>query len=846
MAKIDGTIAWLVDELTGRVTGQKLENGEEVPLAGAVEGIEDVPGLTEALDAKLSASTAAEVTATKPSPIDADELILLDSEAGGAVKKTTTTQLIDTLLQRNGYVRVGPTRAALVAACAGAVNGQTLVLSPYAVYVAEQATDFHITADVVVEGNNATIKGNTAFWQGSRVAMKLGRQKVDTGLLGSMVAVTAGQDAFAVPAEWGYTPAEGDIITFCGNEVWQVSGDYRHGMIAVVTSVSGLNITLDRPFYESFNVRRAICHAPGKFTARNLHFDLTDVPAGLDYLSTGLLMVGASYPTIDNVSASGNDHAKVGIQVHYGQGGTIRNPRVMGFWNSVGTTGGGRLGYGVNIGSNSVKVIGGGSYRCKHAVTGGPREYKVDAYEVDGMSVMESLSDLATSVGGSLDAHAGVIGSPIFQNNKVWALKAAFNLRNGYGIVKQNRIVRVGTDATALLNTAGESPFIDIDFSDNELDAIQACIVSRTWGTTEACSGVKINRNRGRVGGYIWVSNIDAELKDWAVSDNEVELPASTNAIDVFMLAGGRIKNFVATGNRNTFSGGRWCRFSVVSNAVSKQPQLNDVTIEGNRVQLIAGTAQPMLTLDRVSGDAVTFQGNIHNHSTESIGVEVNSCSIKNLSIDNNKSRGGQIRFGQSATTGSADTYENLSVRGNKVSTSLLAFGVAENVEDIVVTGSSKISGNTLRCSGSVRAYTWAQRAGSTAWAASDEVQVSDNTIVSLSGVGVVQISANSTGHKLLFRGNALSAPIEDLSGTYYGLPLGNTHRTGTQAWRGGTTWNSKTSRLRAAAAPTTGTWEAMDVVDNNAVANSAGSPIGWVCVTAGTPGTWRPYGVTA
>ena len=45
-----------------------------------------------------------------------------------------------------------------------------------------------------------------------------------------------------------------------------------------------------------------------------------------------------------------------------------------------------------------------------------------------------------------------------------------------------------------------------------------------------------------------------------------------------------------------------------------------------------------------------------------------------------------------------------------------------------------------------------------------------------------------------------------------------------------------------AAAAPTTGTWKVGDMVYNNAPA--AGGKIGWVCTVAGTPGTWKAWGV--
>lgn len=42
-------------------------------------------------------------------------------------------------------------------------------------------------------------------------------------------------------------------------------------------------------------------------------------------------------------------------------------------------------------------------------------------------------------------------------------------------------------------------------------------------------------------------------------------------------------------------------------------------------------------------------------------------------------------------------------------------------------------------------------------------------------------------------------------------------------------------------AAPTTGTWAAGDVVYNTAP--TAGGYLGWVCTTAGTPGTWKTFG---
>jgi hypothetical protein len=45
-------------------------------------------------------------------------------------------------------------------------------------------------------------------------------------------------------------------------------------------------------------------------------------------------------------------------------------------------------------------------------------------------------------------------------------------------------------------------------------------------------------------------------------------------------------------------------------------------------------------------------------------------------------------------------------------------------------------------------------------------------------------------------------------------------------------------------AAPTSGTWGVGCIVFDSTP--TAGQPVGWVCVTAGTPGTWKAFGTIA
>jgi hypothetical protein len=46
---------------------------------------------------------------------------------------------------------------------------------------------------------------------------------------------------------------------------------------------------------------------------------------------------------------------------------------------------------------------------------------------------------------------------------------------------------------------------------------------------------------------------------------------------------------------------------------------------------------------------------------------------------------------------------------------------------------------------------------------------------------------------------------------------------------------------FRGSAAPTVGTWKVGDIVYDTTP--SASGNIGWVCVTAGSPGTWKSFG---
>lgn len=91
---------WTIDNLA--VTNAKIATGIDATKVadGSVSNTEFqyLNGVTSAiqtqLDAKLDDTLATAITATKASPIDADELIILDSAAAGEPKKTTRAQFL--------------------------------------------------------------------------------------------------------------------------------------------------------------------------------------------------------------------------------------------------------------------------------------------------------------------------------------------------------------------------------------------------------------------------------------------------------------------------------------------------------------------------------------------------------------------------------------------------------------------------------------------------------------------------------------------------------------------------------------------------------------------------------
>jgi hypothetical protein len=109
---------------------------------------------------------------------------------------------------------------------------------------------------------------------------------------------------------------------------------------------------------------------------------------------------------------------------------------------------------------------------------------------------------------------------------------------------------------------------------------------------------------------------------------------------------------------------------------------------------------------------------------------------------------------------------------------------------------------------------------------ANNDTTKTSETALSLTGAGTWAIGLGSSSRFIKLSNNIVRLP--DL---YY-------QATGT-GWTA-----SQLARGIGTDAPTTGTWARGDIVYNSEP--SAGGTIGWVCVTAGTPGTWKTFGAIA
>lgn len=270
-----------------------------------------------------------------------------------------------------------------------------------------------------------------------------------------------------------------------------------------------------------------------------------------------------------------------------------------------------------------------------------------------------------------------------------------------------------------------------------------------------------------------------------------------------------------------TFSG-NVCR-NIRDNAVYHIEYVKSITITGN--SFVSSNDEPVV----VVADSVTITGNtFRNTGNKAISLELGVMNIQNVTISGNTfvqdntaySSGTFIVYRNASAT---NTVKTLAITGNTFKSDFSiapgSYIILRKCENLV------ISGNSFDIP-----------------AVADEILIRALDTITrgvISGNAIQTASANARP----FQNDASGSGILLTDNVYNGRILANTTQEralfGVMQDTGSNIYIQDAANrvLWGSAAPTTGAWSRGDIVWNATPANNGVS--GWVCVSAGSPGTW-------
>lgn len=180
----------------------------------------------------------------------------------------------------------------------------------------------------------------------------------------------------------------------------------------------------------------------------------------------------------------------------------------------------------------------------------------------------------------------------------------------------------------------------------------------------------------------------------------------------------------------------------------------------------------------------------------------------------------------QYGTTGGSIcvTGDNIQIDGNTVGeTSTTAKYIAVELEGHNIS----FTNNVVDYSPSAAGYTFRVGYDSLHGAATytcDNINITNNRIAVTSGVYGILLNPSATVDGVYIGQNKISG------------------QSGAEVYDPNSEVIYEVTGSKGSAAPTVGTWKRGDIVWNTSA--TAGGYAGWICVTAGTPGTWKTFGV--
>mgnify|MGYP001351527838 CR=1 FL=1 len=257
--------------------------------------------------------------------------------------------------------------------------------------------------------------------------------------------------------------------------------------------------------------------------------------------------------------------------------------------------------------------------------------------------------------------------------------------------------------------------------------------------------------------------------------------------------------------SNTTASGTHVVRFSGAGSGI-----LSGATLEGN------STIDCVYVTDTIYKSVRIIKNTLKNGL---YGVLVESSTDKFVQIDGNEILNGTNGIRVNAAGGIVFVTGN-KIKGQSTVCLYVAFATFKY-----------ISGNTIS-GGNTDNFIRAEASGTTVI---DSNVFSDNTFASYT----LLVGGDATAEPLILNNSLINNAVNEIRIATPGRAIGNTRINSSTV-----TFDYLNSRrvLYGTAAPTTGTWARGDIVYNSAP--SATGFAGWVCVTAGTPGTWKGFGV--
>ena len=342
----------------------------------------------------------------------------------GASARTVQAKLRDVVSVKDfGAVGDGVTDDTAAIQAAAVSSNSVNLYFPYGLYKISDTIDLRNCSKIDFGGS--TIKATSAVF--NKNALYAAYKKASyTGF--TPFSVTAKETTISLDSS--ISVEVNDLVIFKSTSIFRSDPDsnhYYHGMCARVLDVSGTDIIIDQPIYETFSVTDVEIwrgHSGG-VEIKNGVIDISDTPPGPQ--STTALTVRGYNIKVSGVTFIGNDYVGSGLVID-GNNAIVENCAFNHFFNIDGLVGGGRTGYGVAMLASNGIVRGCSGYQCKHAFTAGPRDKVQVNLLFDRCNSVET-EDVSSNYGGNIDIHCGATGDLVISDCVVQGHYTLLNLR---------------------------------------------------------------------------------------------------------------------------------------------------------------------------------------------------------------------------------------------------------------------------------------------------------------------------------------------------------------------------------------------------------------------------------